>query len=208
MKKLAILGTSLLIINGCSFLNAPAASSDTALHIKQDSYIANGMVVLHNNYQEQEQAKLDIKNGHIASLESSVIDLVDFNNQKIENVKFDIVMIQLLSTAGRTPYVYSGSNPNGWDCSGLTMWFYAQLGIDIPHSASAQTQIGELVEKPQVGDIIVVREPGRRSYHHSMLYIGNNKVIHSGLGRGDTTEILSLDNKYFNNVDMKIVRVN
>jgi hypothetical protein len=207
MKKLAILGTSLLMINGCSFLNATAAVPQEALYIQDVAKPQNLIISIHEQYlynQEQYAIQQEIDRQQEQMYLQELEKLDQFKN--IANA-FDRTLYNLINTAGKTPYVYSGHTPRGWDCSGLTMWFYGELGIDIPHSASAQTKIGRLVDKPQVGDIIVIREAGRSRYHHSMLYVGDNKVIHSGLGRGDVTEILSLDNKYFKNVDMKIVRV-
>ena len=210
MKKLAILGTSLLILNGCSWATIPAAADDIALIVysKADDRQPNSMLILVNKYEEQQEER---RIQQEINKEQALLYVEELKRlKKFDYIadNFDSTLNKLINTAGKTRYTYSGHTPRGWDCSGLTMWFYGELGIEIPHSASAQSEIGILVEQPQVGDIIVVREPGRSRYHHSMIYIGDNKIIHSGLGRGDTTEILSLNNKYFDNVDMKIVRVN
>ena len=45
--------------------------------------------------------------------------------------------IAALSQLG-TPYVWAGSQPGGFDCSGLVMWAFSQVGVSLPHSSSAQ----------------------------------------------------------------------
>jgi cell wall-associated NlpC family hydrolase len=91
---------------------------------------------------------------------------------------------------GVTWYVFSGSTPQGWDCSGLTRWFYEGLEIEIPHSADKQSEIGTVVSIPQKGDIVLFDyENNKRSYDHAGIYIGDGKMIHSGGKKGDKTEI-------------------
>jgi cell wall-associated NlpC family hydrolase len=72
--------------------------------------------------------------------------------------------------------VFGGSTPRGWDCSGLVLWYYDQLGIELYHSASAQKYEGKPRKyseaKAKVGDIIW--NPG-----HVGIYVGDGYMIHS-----------------------------
>lgn len=54
------------------------------------------------------------------------------------------------------PYVYAGASPSGFDCSGFTMFVYAQYGISLPHSAGAQTSYGTPIPESQAqpGDLV------------------------------------------------------
>lgn len=103
-------------------------------------------------------------------------------NQKIliANTKAVNVAIKKLNkTVGKTWYVFSGATPRGWDCSGLTMWFYGQLGVDLEHRASKQQSAGVAVKTPKVGDIVVFKYKGYKSAYHVGIYVGNGKMIHA-----------------------------
>lgn len=82
----------------------------------------------------------------------------------------------------KTSYVFSGSSPRGWDCSGLVRWTYKRFGLDIPHSANKQAHIGTRVSEPKLGDIVVFAYRNSTHFYHSAIYIGNGKIInaHSG----------------------------
>jgi peptidoglycan DL-endopeptidase CwlO len=73
------------------------------------------------------------------------------------------------------PYVYAASGPGAFDCSGLTMWCYRQIGISLPHSSSAQFGSGQHVSRAdlQPGDLVFFGSP----IHHVGMYIGGGMMI-------------------------------
>lgn len=117
------------------------------------------------------------------------------------------VVKQLKKRVGKTWYVFSGSTPRGWDCSGLTRWAYAQIGIDIPHSANKQARLGVKVPSPSIGDLVLFGYPGSNTFFHASIYIGNGKVIHAGFKRGQTTSVLDLDSASVKNTKIRFVKV-
>ena len=96
-------------------------------------------------------------------------------------------VIKYLETrVGKTPYVFAGASPSGWDCSGLVRWAYERFGIELPHSADKQGHLGIRISKPKPGDIVVFAYPGSTHFYHAALYIGNGKIINAHNGAGST----------------------
>ena len=73
------------------------------------------------------------------------------------------------------PYVWGGSTPQGFDCSGLVQYVYAQVGIHLPRVAADQQQVGTPVaeEDLQPGDLVFFGSPA----YHVGIYAGNDTMI-------------------------------
>ncbi|MCL3818438.1 C40 family peptidase [Aeromicrobium wangtongii] len=86
------------------------------------------------------------------------------------------------------PYVYGGTGPNGWDCSGLVMKSWAAAGVSIPRVVGPQIAAGRAVPMDQLqpGDIVAYGDMS-----HDGLYLGNGRVVHAPRP-GKTVEITSL----------------
>lgn len=74
-------------------------------------------------------------------------------------------------------YVYGAAGPNAFDCSGLTMMAWAQAGVALPHSSSAQFGSGPHVASGdlQPGDLVFYYSP----ISHVGIYIGNGMIVHA-----------------------------
>lgn len=92
-------------------------------------------------------------------------------------------------------YRSGGSSPNGFDCSGFTMYLYGQLGYPLPHTATGQYKnCGTYVAKEdlQPGDLVFFSDSSH-AIGHVGIYIGNGEIIHARSSTGCvTTNSLSM----------------
>ncbi|HVW89941.1 MAG TPA: NlpC/P60 family protein [Gaiellaceae bacterium] len=92
-----------------------------------------------------------------------------------------------------TNYVWGGAAPGGFDCSGLVMWAYAQVGVALPHSSYAQYGYGVPVSRDELapGDLVFFDGLG-----HVGIYIGGGQFVHAP-HTGDVVKISSLGEDWY-----------
>ena len=91
------------------------------------------------------------------------------------------------------PYQWGASGPGSFDCSGFTMFVYAQVGVSLPHSSRAQASSGAFVSRGnlQPGDLVFFGNP----IHHVGIYVGGGDMIHSP-HTGSTVRVSPLEGGY------------
>lgn len=89
-------------------------------------------------------------------------------------------------------YVYGAAGPTAFDCSGLTMMAWAQAGVSLPHSSSAQYSSGPHVAESDLrpGDLVFYYSP----ISHVAIYIGNG-LIAEALNPGAGVRVSDLHSK-------------
>ncbi|RLQ96835.1 C40 family peptidase [Falsibacillus albus] len=95
------------------------------------------------------------------------------------------------------PYVFGGTSPHGFDCSGFLYYTYSHFGITLPRMSSDQATVGEKVAKAnlQPGDLVFFADTYKAGVSHSGIYIGNNQFISATSSSG--VKIDSLSNVYW-----------
>lgn len=95
------------------------------------------------------------------------------------------------------PYVWGGSSPSGFDCSGLTHYVYLGLGVDLPRTSREQYRVGAFIAASRLdalepGDLVFFGYDGDPDrVHHVGMYVGSGNFVHAP-GVGDRVKVSSL----------------
>lgn len=85
------------------------------------------------------------------------------------------------------PYVYGGSSPKGFDCSGFTSYIYKQFGISLNRTCSGQLDNGTPVSMSELlpGDLVIFKKyaNSNKRASHVGLYIGNGQFVHASTAK-------------------------
>ena len=76
-----------------------------------------------------------------------------------------------------TPYLWGGTSPKGFDCSGLVHYIYQKQGVSIPRNSREQFSRLPVANNPQPGDLVFFRRNG--VINHVGLYLGGGKMLHA-----------------------------
>jgi len=102
-------------------------------------------------------------------------------NRNINFYKNKIIKEAKKFLGGR--YIWGGTTPKGFDCSGYVKYVYAKAGINLPRTAYQQSMVGKTVKKSKLkkGDLLFFLTDKKRHIPitHVGLYIGNDKFIHA-----------------------------
>lgn len=115
-----------------------------------------------------------------ASTEAPAAQSSSVSTQSVGNVSG--IAATAMSYQG-SPYVWGGTTPGGWDCSGFVQYVYAQSGISLPRTAAAQGAAGTPTSNPQPGDLVI-----QNGGSHVGIYLGNGQMI-SALNPGQGTAV-------------------
>ncbi|MQY05963.1 C40 family peptidase [Actinomadura macrotermitis] len=102
--------------------------------------------------------------------------------------------LRLAMTKIGRPYVWGAAGPSTFDCSGLTMWAYKQVGISLPHYTGSQWNAGTHISRDQLqpGDLVFFYS----DLHHMGMYVGDGKMLHAPQ-TGDVIKIAPMDGRPF-----------
>lgn len=110
-----------------------------------------------------------------------------------ERAKRETVIETALDQVGR-PYRYGGANPDGFDCSGLVEYSYAEAGISLPHNTAAQRSVGHRIDLSDArpGDLLFYRFDRSPSSLHVAIYLGHGKMVHAPAS-GKQVSVIHID---------------
>jgi cell wall-associated NlpC family hydrolase len=86
------------------------------------------------------------------------------------------------------PYVWAAAGPNSYDCSGLVLAGWKQVGVYLPHNAAAQRRSMPYVSRADIGDLVFYFN----DIHHVAMYVGDGHVINAP-NFGDVVRMTGID---------------
>lgn len=141
-----------------------------------DSKVSEAETVV-NTLTEQARRELTARSGARVSFDTSELDDEEVSAQIKKVISY------ATSKVSGSQYVWGASGPNSFDCSGLMLAAYSQIGVSLPHSSRGQYSVGKAVSRSELkpGDLIFWYQP----IHHVGMYIGNGKIVHARNVRDD-----------------------
>lgn len=134
----------------------------------------------------------------------------DGNRSTDENTSLGQKIAQFAKKFVGTGYVWGGTTPDGFDCSGLVVYVFKNFGIDLERVAGDQARQGTAVKRADLraGDLVFFDTSGRDNGEitHVGIYIGGGKFIHAANPDKGVT-ITSMDDDYYSSRYVKARRI-
>lgn len=134
----------------------------------------------------------EIEGGYVSANYIRIVDAAEAQAASNASAVVDYAM-QFLGC----PYVYGGTSPSGFDCSGFVKYVYAHFGINMNRTASAQMDNGTPVSMGELipGDVVFFKKAGSSASRasHVGIYIGGGQFIHASTS---TTGVIVSDMDY------------
>lgn len=101
------------------------------------------------------------------------------------------IVLEALKYRG-TPYVYGGTSPKGFDCSGFVQYIHQKFGIDLPRTVKLMEERGRWVKRNELiaGDLVIFHNP-----RHVGIYASKGTFVHASSSRGVVRD--KLDKEYY-----------
>ena len=178
-----------------------------------DTLVLNSQVIVTAEDGDWYKVKVDGKEGYIAKrllsnskTESTSRSADEREETQVEQNENSAETTAVASSKGQEivnyakqylgcKYVYGGSGPSTFDCSGFTMYVYKNFGISLSHSAIAQSKNGTYVAKEdlQPGDLVFFKDyETMDGIGHCGIYVGDGNFIHASSGTGYCVKISTL----------------
>jgi cell wall-associated NlpC family hydrolase len=179
---IGIIGLSSLFLTGCgSTLQTKVAPST-------------------NNASRAPQTHKIQKINHIVANKQHHVRLKKASSNSIKKVTTSQRAAWVAQKQLNIPYVWGGTTPKGFDCSGLVQYSYKVNKLKVPRTASQQYASTKRIPTHQAksGDLVFFRNTGkRRGITHVGIYLGNGRFVHAPR-KGKTVEITKVGDKFWN----------
>ncbi|MBN2404541.1 MAG: C40 family peptidase [Coriobacteriia bacterium] len=168
---------------------------------KQEQYIASLSAEVKELIAEEEERQAKLAAERAAALAKSTASNSGSSGRAATDPdslgvgRSDVVAIAMQYLG--VPYVWGGSSPSGFDCSGLSVYVYNQVGVSLPRTSYSQYKVGQHIDADRLdllapGDLVFFGTDGDPSrVHHVGIYVGSGNFIHAPQ-TGDVVKISSL----------------
>ncbi len=108
----------------------------------------------------------------------------EFDEARLSGSHGDVVRLAR-EYVGKTPYVWGGTTPAGFDCSGLVQYVYREIGIILPRTSRQQFRVGAYIPPDRLdllepGDLVFFGRGGDPSrIHHVAIFSGDGMMVHA-----------------------------
>lgn len=180
-----------------------ATSTNMFIIKNKDGEIVKGKKITHN--------KNNFFRDLVAEQEALLSQLKEIKRKKANPYNYNKdSIVQNAKTHLGEKYVWGGTKPNAFDCSGYMKYLYEKEGIEIPRTAYQQSKVGQYVERDELekGDLLFFLTDKKRNIPitHVGLYLGNDKFIHAASKKKGII-ISSLSKSKYNKIYVKAKRI-